>query len=102
VCGDEAAPANLVHGDEGWDFLTCAVALLPLTAAAPGMPLLAAVEASAGKPTLAQPELPRGLAQNPEVGLLDLIHALRTGQVGRVRLDRGRGRGYCAEIVRTS
>jgi Beta-ketoacyl synthase, N-terminal domain len=102
ACGDEAAPANLVRGDEGWDFLTCAVVLLPLTAAAPGLPLLAALEPSLGKPTLTQAELPRGLAQNPEVGLLDLISALRTGQVGRVRLDRGRGRGYCAEIVRTS
>lgn len=102
VCGDEAAPANLVRGDEGWDFLTCAVALLPLTAAKQDLPLLAAVEPSAGRLTLEQPELPRGLAQNPCVGLVDLISAVRAGRSGRVRLDRGRGRGYCAEIVRTS
>jgi hypothetical protein len=34
--------------------------------------------------------------------MLDLIDALRRGESGRVRLDRGRGRGYCVEILQPS
>jgi hypothetical protein len=100
VCGDEAAPQNLVSGDEGWDFLTCAIALAPADTAPANLPRLAAPAKAA--PSVALAELPRGLAQNPVVGLLDLIRALRSGEAGRLRLDRGRGHGYCAQIVRAS
>lgn len=103
VCGDEAAPQNLVSGDEGWDFLTCAIALAPDHEADARMPRLAAPErAGSDAAHVALGELPRGLAQNPVVGLLDLICALRSGQSGKLRLDRGRGHGYCAQIVRPS
>lgn len=100
VCGDEAAPQNLVSGEEGWDFLTCAVALAPAHTAPSSLPRLAAP--AKAEPSVAHAELPRGLAQNPVVGLLDLIRALRSGEAGRLRLDRGRGHGYCAQIVRPS
>ena len=100
ACGDEAAPADLVTGDEGWDCLTCALALVPVERADPRLPRLSVP--FRGEPTLAPAQLPRGFAQNPQAGMLDLIDALRRGDCGRVRLDRGRGRGYCVDILRAS
>jgi hypothetical protein len=97
ACGDEAAPADLVSDDQGWDFLTCAIALLPSERAAISCPRLSTPRR--GKPTLTAAEVPRGLAQNPQIGLLDLIGVLHAGQRGSVRLDRGRGRGYCIDVV---
>lgn len=99
VCGDEASPADLVIGrDEGWDCLTCAIALVPPDRADPALPRLSAP--ARGEPTLARADLPPGFARNPQAGMLDLIDALRRGETGRVRLDRGRGRGYCVDIQR--
>lgn len=97
ACGDEAAPGDLVGPDEGWQCLTCAVALVPEQGAEAGLPRLRAPRQA--EPTLAPPELPHGLALNPQAGLLDLIDGLRRGQSGVLRLDRGRGRGYAVEIV---
>jgi hypothetical protein len=97
ACGDEAAPADLVSDDQGWDCLTCALALVPAQHADRKWPRLGVP--FRGTPTLAAADLPRGLAQNPQVGLLDLIDVLRQARSGSVRLDRGRGRGYCIEIV---
>jgi hypothetical protein len=99
VCGDEAAPVNLVSGDEGWDFLTCAIALAPLDSAAPSWPRISAPSPGVGGVT-AVATWPRQLAQNPVVGLLDLIAALEDGEHTEVRLDRGRGRGFGTRIVR--
>jgi hypothetical protein len=99
VCGDEGAPANLVSGDEGWDFLTCAVALLPTDKAAPNLPRITAPMRAVGS-ELAASALPRGLRQNPVVGLLDLLVALEDLRQLEVRLDRGRGRGFGTRIVR--
>jgi hypothetical protein len=95
VCADEGAPSNLVDNDEGWEFLACAVALVP---AAEGLPRISApVRGDAGWTI---PGLPRSLAQNPCVGLLDLIAALRDSAVSKVRLDRGRGHGYTVDVIR--
>jgi hypothetical protein len=77
--------------------LTCALALVPIEQANPKWAQLSVP--FRGKPTLTAADLPRGLAQNPQAGLLDLIDVLRQSQSGSVRLDRGRGRGYCIEIV---
>jgi hypothetical protein len=100
ACGDEAAPVDLVSGDEGWDSLTCALALVPLERADLRWPRLGVP--FRGEPTLAPADMPRGFAQNPQAGMLDLIDAVRRGASGSVRLDRGRGRGYCIEITQPS
>lgn len=98
VCADEGAPENLVDNEEGWDFLATAVALAPASRAHQGAPRISApVLKNAGWIT---PDLPRGFAQNPSVGLLDLIAGVSQREVSRVRLDRGRGHGYCVDIVR--
>lgn len=98
ACADEAAPADLVRDEQGWDDLSCALALLPDAHAAPELARLSTP--FIGEATLTPPQLGRGLAQNPQVGMLDLIDALVQGRPGRVRLDRGQGRGYCVEITR--
>jgi hypothetical protein len=98
VCGDEAAPGNLVSGLEGgWEMLTAAVALVPLSRATAAMPRLRGPVASA--PSLPGAEAPPVLANNPVAGLLDLVDALGRGRRGVARLDRGRGRGVCFEIL---
>ena len=51
-----------------------------------------------GEPSLPPAEVTEGLARNPQVGLVDVVSALLRGEAGRVRLDRGRGRGYLAEL----
>lgn len=99
VCGDEAAPANLVSGEEGWGFLTCAVALAPVHTANSRWPRITAPTRGVGMQH-PSPSLPRELAQNPVVGLLDLIVALADVQRPEVRLDRGRGRGFGTHIIR--
>jgi hypothetical protein len=99
ACGDEAAPVDLVVGDQGWGCLAAAVALVPADGADPRFLRLSAPHR--GSATIAPADLPRALAQNPNAGLLDLIEALRRGETGSVRLDRGRGHGYCIEIART-
>ena len=38
------------------------------------------------------------LAHNPQVGLADLVDAVQRGRSGSLRLDRGKGRGYRAEL----
>jgi hypothetical protein len=98
ACGDEAAPSDLVGGAFGWDAVCCALALLPANSAPPGLVRLS--QPQLGSPTLAPPSLPNALAHNPETGMLDLIDHLVQGSRGSVRLDRGRGRGYCVDILR--
>jgi len=98
ACGDESAPADLVVGDQGWGALACAVALVPATTADARLPRISAPHR--GKATLAPAEMPAELAKNPQAGLLDLIDALRRNATGSLRLDRGRGRGYCVDIAR--
>jgi hypothetical protein len=99
VCGDESAPADLVQGDEGWEFLACALALAPHASAPSEWLRITAPEPGVGSLPDA-PVLPQGLAQNPVVGLLDLILALDGVTAGAVRMDRGLGRGFGARIVR--
>lgn len=97
VCADEGAPENLVSSDEGWELLACAVALVPAVRA-PNAPRISAPARTEGG--FIAPELARSLAQNPSVGLLDLIAGLSHNEVTRARLDRGRGHGYTVNILR--
>jgi hypothetical protein len=99
VCADEAAPADLVHGDEGWEFLACALALAPAASAPRAwLRITAPQRGLAVSPPSAA--LPRRLTQNPVIGLLDLILAIDAGAPCEVRLDRGLGRGFGARIAR--
>ena len=98
VCADEAAPENLVEDEQGWDFLSCAVALVPAQGAAAALPQISAPVCGAAR--WLTPELPRGLAQSPVVGLLDLVAALADPRAEDARLDRGRGHGYGVRIRR--
>ena len=102
ACGDEAAPADLVIGDQGWGALACAIALVPAAAADPRWPRLSMPHAAkTSKATLVHADMPSELARNPQAGLLDLIDALSRSASGSLRLDRGRGRGYCVDITRS-
>lgn len=100
VCADEGAPENLVASDEGWEFLAAAVALAPLAHAPSGAPRITAPSRIDTGMQEFVPELPRTLAQNPSVGLLDLIAGLAQHDVTSVRLDRGRGHGYHVNVIR--
>lgn len=96
ACGDEASPSDLVGRTSGWDALCCALALVPAQSAPAHLPRLS--QPLIGSPTLGPPDLPGRLGHNPQAGLLDLIDVLRRGESGRLRLDRGRGHGYCVDI----
>jgi hypothetical protein len=99
VCADEGAPENLVGDDDGWEFLATAVALAPPARAPKAAPRISVPARGEGRGWTA-PELPRTLAQNPSVGLLDLIAGLSQSDVTSVRLDRGRGHGYTVNVIR--
>lgn len=98
VCGEEPTPTALVPDDEAWELATMAIVLSPLsddedaTQARIRGPFK-------GSPTLAGPELRPMIARNPQVGLLDLICAIEAGKSGTVALDRGRGAGWCMEVI---
>lgn len=97
ACGDEASPERLVTEGQGWGTLAVAVALLPAEQAPPSQPRLSLP--ARGTPDLAPPDVPPWLQQNPVVGLLDLASSVARGHVGHLRLDRGRGLGYCVHIA---
>ena len=99
VCADEGAPQDLVSGEEGWELLACAVALVPPLLAPANAPRITAPAADSGNRWLLA-DLARGLAQNPCVGMLDLIAGLARRDVSAVRMDRGRGHGYSVNIIR--
>jgi hypothetical protein len=100
VCADEGAPTNLVSEEEGWEFLASAVALAPLSRAANGAPRISAPMRGQASESWPAPALARTLAQNPSVGLLDLIAGLSEMDAASVRLDRGRGHGYTVNVIR--
>ncbi|MCB9897789.1 MAG: beta-ketoacyl synthase chain length factor [Planctomycetes bacterium] len=97
ACGDETAPAHLVDDSETWELLAAAVVLAPLAWDGPELAKLAL--RLEGRPDLPPAALPAALGRNPVAGLVDLIDAVARGRSGTVRLDRGTGRGHCAEIV---
>ncbi len=96
ACGDEVAPEHLVPEALRFDLLAAAVVLAP--AWHPG-PRLAGLRVVLGGAPDLQPaaDTPR-LARHPQAGLVDLIDALLAGRRGSVRLDRGAGAGWCAEL----
>jgi len=101
VCGDEPVPTELVPADVGWQLQAGAMVLVPLDGT---HSCLAQLKVTLG----GQPDLSPAVfvdeaqARNPQAGMIDLITAVARGQRGVLRLDRGAGRGYCAEISEAS
>ena len=101
-CGDEAPPEDLVPDGLGWSLMTSAIALGPVNdanASCATLCGLAIAPESIDTPEVkAAPELLASVGRNPNIGLLDLVVALRRESVGVLRLDRGAGRGYSVRI----
>lgn len=95
VCGDDAVPVDIVPEDKAWSLFAAAVVVAPVTAA-PDAPRVRGP--FIGQPTVPPSDVPGSLARNPNVGLLDLIAAVRGGTHGVVRADRGAGLGWCFEV----
>lgn len=96
ACADEASPEGIVEEGQGWTSLSVALALVPESLAKPEHVLLSTPEP--GRADLAPPDLAPGLINNPVAGLLDLADAIARRRAGRLRLDRGRGLGYCTTL----
>lgn len=102
-CGDEAPPENLVPEGVAWSLLSVAVALCPVEQAPAGSPQLSDLTCGEGRaalPILPAPATATALGRNPNAGLFDLAVALERGDEGRLRLDRGPGRGYRVTLHR--
>jgi len=99
-CGDESPPVDLIPDGAGWGMMTAAIAIGPADQAPLSCPRLS--ELTIAEATIKLPE--RGdtqsawIAGNPNIGLLDLAVAIRSGEDGLLRLDRGRGRGYSIRL----
>ena len=100
ACGDEAAPIDLVRDGGGWELFAGAVALAPV-ALAPAKPRLRISSARIADGTL-RADVSEHIARGPNAGLLDLIDVIARGRVGTVRLDRGRGQGFCVDVVQAT
>jgi hypothetical protein len=101
-CGDEAPPTDLVPEGSDWAMMTAAIAIGPAGKASPTSPRISklaigpatidlskSVDADSG-----------GVADNPNVGLLDLAVAIHRGLDGVLPLDRGAGRGYSIRLTK--
>jgi hypothetical protein len=100
-CGDEAPPEELVPEGKGWSLLTAAIALAPVDQAPAGSAQLSDLTISGAAMTdkgVNPSKTDAALGRNPNVGLLDLVTAIRHGEAGRVALDRGEGRGYTIHL----
>lgn len=96
ACGDESAPSELIPEAQRWSLLAASLVLAPLDHDGPCRAWLRLVRP--GVPTLPPAACTPEVGRNPQAGLLDLVDAVSRGARGRVRLDRGAGLGYCAEI----
>jgi hypothetical protein len=112
ACADETIPTSLTTQTPPWELVAAAVVVAPAepsAAASAGLARLriapadvagAADAASTSAPTacLAPPALEDRLARNPQAGMVDLVDAVLRRAAGWVRLDRGRGPGWCAHL----
>ncbi len=97
TCGDGEVPGAFVAEAERFGLLAVALALAPDDGRTNGCARI--VGPSRGGTPHVPTDLPRALATHPQVGLLDLADAVLRGREGRVRLDRGRGAGWCVDVV---
>lgn len=96
VCGDEPVPLDLVPEERSWPLQAAGAVLAPLDG---DVPLLASLSVELdGEADLERAELDEATARNPVAGMVDLVNAAARGWRGRLRLDRGAGRGYVAVL----
>ncbi len=82
--------------------MTAAIAIGPADQASPESPRLSELtmaEATIENSREGDPH-PGGVADNPNIGLLDLVVAIHRGQGGIVGLDHGAGRGYSIRLTK--
>ena len=96
VCGDEAAPAALLSGEEAWGLAAAALVLVPHGSADDRLARIRLASPTSQAVELAL--LPADIARNPQAGMIELVAALGSGVDRVVRLDRGIGRGFRACI----
>jgi len=100
ACGDEAAPASLVRHAPAWGMLAAAMVLVPDDHDGRTLGSLRVHGPEVTGPSPVEvPPVPAAQALNPQVGFVDLMAAVCRRRSGAVRLDRGAGRGFWAELV---
>ena len=98
ACSDEAAPPDLVPENERFDAVAAAVCIEGVDSGTDKA--LARIRGPLfAEPTIEGADADPRVALNPQMGLLDLVDAIQKGKRGLLRLDRGRGRGWCLEIA---
>ncbi len=96
ACSDEAAPPDLVPEVERFDAVAAALVIEP---ADTQNKVLARLRGPLFvEPTIGGAEASPEVSLNPQMGLLDLVDAIQRGKRGMLRLDRGRGRGWCVAV----
>lgn len=95
VCADEASPRSLLEYAPHWDMLSAAV-VLQAAGAPHALAHLTVDDCGDDRSdiTVAPADLAEGFAHSPQVGMMDLVDAIQRGQLGKLALDRGTGRGY--------
>ena len=96
ACGDEAAPDGLIADEHCWGPLAAALVLTPLEHERAGRARLRVRRP--GRATLPNAAVDARAGRNPQIGLLDLVDAVARGAPGCVRLDRGDGLGWGADL----
>jgi len=96
VCADEASPRSLLEHAPHWDMLAGAVVL---TKADVGNARTHLTVGTNGEVGVDASPVAEAFTHNPQVGMLDLIDAVQRGATGALRLDRGKGRGYLANLM---
>lgn len=96
VCGDEPVPLDLVPLERSWPLQAAAAVLVPLDG--PHASLCSLGVELGCEADLEPAGLDATTSRNPQAGMTDLVNAAARGWRGRVRLDRGLGRGYCAVL----
>lgn len=99
VCGDEPPPQPLMGDHPVWDTVCAAVVLAADAEVNDRIGTISLpFRADAQEQTLPAPKVEDAIKNNPSFGLFHLVNALARGQQGRVRLDAGKGRGWCTEV----
>jgi hypothetical protein len=102
ACGDEASPEDLVPRASSWGMAAAAVVLAPIGDGDGGACRARLRIVRPATPDLLPADVDAVVARNPQMGLVDLVDAIAHGRAGVLRLDRGAGQGWCAEIEPTA
>lgn len=98
ACSDESSPDDLVPVEERFYALAAAITLVPVGSEG-DRGLVRLRGPFLGEPTIAGADADPAHVRNPQMGMLDLADAIARGRRGILRLDRGRGRGWCVALA---